>query len=73
MVILERYQPKVPKTNPGETCVLFWDNDNRGVEVHLNVERLVLLQSVFQPRPSLLPEAFQSLTGDILEQVISQG
>lgn len=42
----------------GEESILFWNDDDRGVKIHLNIERLVLLQGIFQPCPSFFPEAF---------------
>ena len=52
--------------------LLFGDDNDRSIQVHLNVYGLVSLKSIFQASASFLPKIFEGLTRCALLQVISR-
>jgi hypothetical protein len=51
--------------------LLFGNDDDRGIHVHMNIYCLVCLECKFQPSPSLFAKTFQSLTGNTLHRTAS--
>jgi hypothetical protein len=54
-----------------ERCsILFWDYDNWGIHVHVDIHRLMGLKSKFQASSRFLAKTFEGLTGNVLRQFV---